>query len=79
MAVFSPLAGLAAPVSVAEIELDEPSTVTHCSVATPGKNGRAPHVQTPAGAVALGPFAYGISRLRNRLARYTDGTRHAKR
>ena len=49
------------------------------SVATPGENGRAPLVQPPARAVALGPFAYGISRLRNRLARYTNDTRHAQR
>jgi GT2 family glycosyltransferase len=40
--VSSPMAGLVAPVTVAEIELDEPVTVTHLSVATPGENGRAP-------------------------------------
>lgn len=42
MGVSAPLAELVAPVTVAEIELDEPVTVTHRSVATPGENGRAP-------------------------------------
>lgn len=36
------MAGLVAPVTVAEIELDEPVTVTHRSVATAGENGRVP-------------------------------------
>lgn len=75
MAVSSPLAGLVAPVTVAEIELDEPATVTHRSVATRGENGRAPLVQAPADVVD----AYGISRLFDRLARYTDDTRYAQR
>jgi hypothetical protein len=29
--------------------------------------------------LALGPFAYGISRLRNRMARYPADTRHPQR
>lgn len=40
--VASPLAGLAAPVTVAELELDEPAVVTYVSVAAPRENGRAP-------------------------------------
>jgi hypothetical protein len=40
VAVSSPLAGLVAPVTVAEIELGDLSTVTYRSVATPGENGR---------------------------------------
>src|ERR1700686_2766430 len=36
------MAGLAAPVTVAEIELDEPAAVTHLSVAAPGESGCAP-------------------------------------
>ena len=42
MTVASPLAGLVAPVTVAEIELDEPATVTHLSMAAPGENGCTP-------------------------------------
>jgi GT2 family glycosyltransferase len=42
MTASSPLAGLVAPVTVAEIELGEPVTVTHISVAAPGENGRTP-------------------------------------
>lgn len=42
MTVASPLAGLVAPVTVAEIELDEPATVTHLSMAAPDENGCAP-------------------------------------
>jgi hypothetical protein len=100
----SPLAGLVAPVTVAEIELDAPATVTHVSMAAPGENDGAPRalvlvrlhavpmgtivVDAPAGevdatscaeALALGPFAYGISRLRNRRARYPADTRHPQR
>lgn len=36
----SSMAELAAPVTVAEIELTEPATVTHMSVAVPGEDGR---------------------------------------
>ena len=41
VAVSSPQAGLFAPVTVPEIELGDPSTVTYWSAATPGENGRA--------------------------------------
>lgn len=118
---FAPMARPVAPVTVAEIELDEPVTVTLLSAAAPGENGRAPHYEvvivdndpvTSATAalvagrpeenlryareprrglaaahnaleqrqvLALGPFADGISRLRNRMARYPADTRHPQR
>lgn len=42
MTTYSSMAGMVAPVTVAEIELEEPATVTHISVAAPDEDDRTP-------------------------------------